>query len=334
MEHRIGEEEYEPIEVNPSPNEGKLEEVSNPFEKEKDAAQTVLEPKEKMEEEVEVVEDTLVKQDSNIVEDETINVDPTFEGNPFDLNSGEEVFSNLIVGGKQDRLPQQVIRKKGPKTAASKMKNFKLASILIMLLILASLTTFFRHFILKTVESFTSDNLLRTNYRATGSMISIPYLLLELFFVINISFTFFLIMNNFNLGSGYIFKDFFFCLSMIGALVLGKHLVLWLIGYIFPIRKETEIYNFTISNFYIIMGLLLVPVNLFLAYSPEPFMRIILYITAFLGLGLLLYLAFRGLLIGLKYLSGNRFHFFMYLCTVEIAPLLIIFKMVDNYVGV
>ena len=265
--------------------------------------------------------------------EKNLGLEPIFQGNPFELKSGEESFSNPIVGLNDRIIPVNENARSIPKTAASKLKNFKLAGILIMLLLLATLTTFFRLFLLKTYESFMSDNLLRTNFRATGSTISIPYFLLELFFVFNVSFTLFLLMNNLNYSSGYIFKDFFFCLMIVSILVFGKHIILWLIGFIFPLKKETSVYNFTISNFYIVLGLILVPLNLFLAYAPSSLMTLITYITAFIFIGILLYLAFRGLLIGLKYLSSNRFHFFMYLCTVEIAPVLIILKMVDNYTG-
>ena len=280
--------------------------------------------------------DTLTEDSLNrteIIEEENLGIQPNYEGNPFEKRRGEESFTNPIVGLDDRFAPISNEQRAVPKTAASKLKNFKLISIILMLLFLASLTTFFRLFILKTYESFLSDNFLRTNFRATGSSLSIPYFLLEVFFVLNFSLTLFLLLNNFNYDSGYIFKDFFFCLMIVSGLVFGKHLIIWLIGNVFPIQKETSVYNFTIANFYIILGLILVPLNLFLAYAPASFMTIITYITGILCLGILLYLAFRGLLIGLKYLSTNRFHFFMYLCTVEIAPVLITLKMLVNYIG-
>lgn len=336
LEHRIKDKEliYKTIKE-PSQN-------INPFEKTTAVVEAPRETDEPKEKELinpdTVQEDSQaatkeVKKDSLEIQDSEIGIKPTYTGNPFEKVTGQEVFSNPIV-------PNRILNGKSTnrrikvKTNESRIKQFVFICIMIMLMMTAALSTFFRHFIFKTFESFKSDNLLRTNYRATGSTVSFPYILLEAFFIINAALTLFLIMNKLDYGSGYFLKDFGNCVLLMILIVLGKHLVLTFMAYIFPVEKDVLIYNFTISNFYIILGLILVPINLFFAFAPEVFSNILLTITAILTVLLLLYLGFRGILIGSKYLTSNRFHFFMYLCVVEIAPLFLIIKLTQNYIGI
>ena len=335
LEHRIKDKGLIYKEVSPPVRS------ENPFEK--TAPKEVVAPKEAVEEnvnDIDVTEEEVVQIDSTAVIDPVVNerlaigAKPNYSGNPFEKVTGAEVFSNPIGINRVERSIDDPTQRIQVKTNESRIKKFIFVSIMLMLMMTAALSTFFRHFIFKTFESFKSDNLLRSNYRATGSTVSFPYIFLEAFFIINTALTLFLIMTKLDYGSGYYLKDFGYCLLLMILVVLGKHLVLNLMAYIFPVENDVRIYNFTISNFYIILGLILVPINLFFAFSPDLFSDLLLQITAILTVLVLFYLGFRGILIGSKYLASNRFHFFMYLCVVEIAPLFLVVKMAQNYIGV
>ena len=340
LEHRLGAKEVIWKELNskaPIRSENPFEKTAiKEVEEPKETANEIVPvEKEAMKEPQEVLKQVELEVDSGeivIAEELPIGAKPSYIGNPFEKVTGAEVYSNPIgvnrIGNNRNATQRIKV-----KTNESRIKRFIFISIMIMLMLTAALSTFFRHFIFKTFESFKSDNLLRTNYRATGSTVAFPYIFLEAFFVVNAALTLFLIMTKLDYGSGYYLKDFAYCFLLMLLVVLGKHLVLTFMAYIFPVEKDVRIYNFTISNFYIILGLILVPINLFFAFAPDNFSDILLLITAILTVLLLLYLSFRGILIGSKYLTANRFHFFMYLCVVEIAPLFLITKMAQNYIG-
>ncbi|MEL6924738.1 MAG: DUF4271 domain-containing protein, partial [Bacteroidota bacterium] len=112
-----------------------------------------------------------------------------------------------------------------------------------------------------------------------------------------------------------------------------KHLILRLVAAVFPVQKEVLLYNFTIIIFNIVLGIMLMPFNLFIALATSPVAKILIYIV--LGLVGLAYLyrSLRGIFIASKYLTFNKFHFFIYFCTVEIAPLAIDVKLVLNQIS-
>jgi hypothetical protein len=120
-------------------------------------------------------------------------------------------------------------------------------------------------------------------------------------------------------------------LAQIGAAVTGlivlRHLVLSIMGHIFPLQAETSQYSFCIMIFGIAAGLLLIPANLLIAYAPAELTSTAVYGTlGVLGTGYLLR-ALWGLRIAGPYLFNRFFHFLLYLCAVEIAPVLVLYKL-------
>ena len=252
------------------------------------------------------------------------------EGNPFDIGSSATPVEAFVP----DPAPKKKKRRlTSSNSTLANIQQFKLILTVLLLIALALISTLLRHVIIKVYEGFKSDNLLRTYFRMSGRRVSTPNMILELFFIVNASFAVFLLLEHYNyLGNSPVF-EFLTILAFIAALVYGKHFILFIIKEVFPIKKEASEYNFTINVFLSILGLILMPCNLILAYAPDNMASIALIlmgISTFLVLG---FLAFRSLLIGSKFLGSNRFHFFMYLCTVEIAPLFILFKVVNNYLG-
>jgi len=111
-------------------------------------------------------------------------------------------------------------------------------------------------------------------------------------------------------------------------------MILNILATVFPIENEASLYNLTITIFGIVTSLVLFVANLFLMYASENLAPTIIYIT--LGILAIIYLfrAVRGLSVGSKFLNHHKFHFFIYLCTVEIAPVLILWKLATSGIGI
>jgi len=283
------------------------------------------------EEEAQIKEETQVQEK---VPKRTIYDINEIQGNPFDI-SGDNVnetspVEQFVTDPVPVRSTKRIVKSS---SSIDKINRFKLILTIILLVSLALISTLLRHVITKVFEGFKSDNLLRTYFRTSGRRVSPPNMLLELFFVINAGFTVFLLMEHYYLIGNQPFFQFLAILLVIVLIVYGKHLVLFVIKEVFPIQKEVSEYNFTINVFLSILGLILMPCNLILAFAPEAMATFMVYFVGVSTTLVLGYLAFRSLLIGSKYLGSNRFHFFMYLCTVEIAPLFILYKVVKNYMG-
>jgi len=167
-----------------------------------------------------------------------------------------------------------------------------------------------------------SISLLRERDRGNA----LPYQLWYLFFFANGSIFLYQALNR---GTGGLFPGdnpwwlLWMALGLAGF-YLTKHLVLFLTAHIFPLRRPLQHYSFTISLFNALLGLGLFPVNIGMSYAAGPLREAFLYTGILLVAGSLLLRIVRGLWIGLPYLTRNPIHFFLYLCAVEAAPVLIL----------
>ncbi len=125
------------------------------------------------------------------------------------------------------------------------------------------------------------------------------------------------------------------CLYSSGGLMLvyvGKFLVLKTLGWILRISKATDAYLFTVFMVNKIIGIFLLPVLLCLAFPYPGFLQVIITLSLFvlaLLWGYRFLLSYRAVRTEIRI---NPFHFFLYLCAFEIAPLLLIYKVLLSIV--
>ncbi len=248
---------------------------------------------------------------------------PPVVENPFDINrvksskTREEAKTKTIT---QTPPELEIIQK--PKDTRNRLLFWP---ILIMMIILALLVTLYRSLIGKIYRAFSNENILKLLQREQGVFISIPYLFLYALFFVSAGIFVFQLAIYYN-TIPFEFSNLMYCILAVTGFFLLKHLILKIIEIIFPIAKEIKQYSFTIIIFSIILGILLIPLNIFIAFTAESltFTGIIL---AFLTIAAVyLFRSLRGIFIGSKFLAFHKFHFFMYLCAVEIAPVIILVK--------
>ena len=75
------------------------------------------------------------------------------------------------------------------------------------------------------------------------------------------------------------------------------------------------------------VGLILLPVNIILAYSPAAVREVTIQISVFIIAAMFLYRLIRAIGIWIGIPGFSFFYLFLYLCAFEIAPLLIIWKL-------
>jgi len=179
-------------------------------------------------------------------------------------------------------------------------------------------------------RSFLNNNALGIAQReATGLVGNTPYLLLYASFLLNAGMFLFLVARYF---WGNTFNNFPFlllCLLAAAVLFLSKHLVLYVIDMLTPAGDAVQRYNFLIIIFNCVLGLFLLPFNFLIAFTRQAEGFLVFWT---LGLILLFYVyrAIRATTLGLRFLSGDPFHFLLYLCTVEVAPVLLLLKLAMN----
>ena len=203
--------------------------------------------------------------------------------------------------------------------------------LITLLLLLALLLTFLRSFAIASIGALGTENLFNFLYREMSGRGFLPYLLLYIFFIINLGIFCHFAMPVLLDSMHSAFKPNYFIVSFLPLIFLAlRHLLLTFIGFVFPIKKEMDRYQFLMVVTGISMGLFIAPMNIFLPYLNEEWKQIfILGTLAFLGL-ILLYHYLRGLTLGVRFIGSHQFHFLLYVCTVEIAPVLIMVKLIFN----
>lgn len=246
--------------------------------------------------------------------------------NPFDIQR--------IKPGQQSKRqeiekPVQEISKKKIKKPTDTRSGFLFWMILSMMVLLALLVTLYRSLIGKIYRAFTNENILKLLQREQSIFISVPYLFLYLLFFISGGIFIFQVAYHYDIIS-FEYGTLLYCILGLAGFFLAKHLVLKIIEIVFPISKEVKQYSFTIVIFSIILGIILTPFNIFIAFAQDS----LTYpgiIGAFLAvIAVYLFRTLRGIFIGSKFLAFHKFHFFMYICIVEIAPCIILIKLLLN----
>jgi hypothetical protein len=165
--------------------------------------------------------------------------------------------------------------------------------------------------------------------------ISIPliiiYILSSSLFIFNIGH-YLINFKNLDLYNLFFFIKIF---GVISLLMLLKSVITRFIGIIFKNLAATSAYLLNSLIFNIITGLILLPVNVFLAYSNPTFSRVLIILTIIILLIFNVIRFGRYIIIGISYSKFSQFYLFLYLCTLEILPVLILIKiyisLIDNY---
>ncbi len=205
-------------------------------------------------------------------------------------------------------------------------RRLKLVVTLLILVVLAFMLTVLRSLVRRSVGAFLYANMTNQVYREHEGRGFGPFITLYTLFFLNGGVFLFYLSRYF----GWIVHpsplvQLVYCVGGVTAVFLGKHLILSILSYIFPIQAEVSRYHFIIIVFGISLGIFLVPVNLLLAYAPRGLVPVLVYASLLLMVVAYLFRQFRALLNGWKLLLANKFHFFLYICTIEIAPAIFLY---------
>ncbi len=285
---------------------------------------------------IKTAEITGIKTENPILD--TIQADPedvvkdiNNSSNPFNIeNMGSKVVPDSGIQSATESKPppkppiagnseQQV------ETAFKKIiSNYFFWILFGWLILITFIVNVNRSFIPELCQSLISENYFRVSYREYSKGIApfLYYLLYANYFVQGAIFA--SLLKRIWLPDVAI-PWILFLLGIL-AIYMIKHFVLYSLGALFPVHKESSQYSFTIMQFNIFLGLVLFCLNWVLLFGPGD----IISTVSLIGIGtfILVYFVrqFRGLLIGVRLLGNSKFHFFLYLCTVEIIPVILAYK--------
>lgn len=215
---------------------------------------------------------------------------------------------------------------------AAQLIQIRLWYTILLLILLTFLLTLFRNASMLAFAGFFNDNQFFLAYREQQGRGILPFIALYTLLPINLGSFIFFTLQYYNLSLwNSPWLEIGGCIALVFGIVLLKHSVLALIGNLFPVSQEISRYNFLIVVFGVVTGLLLAPVNILLTFGPETIHSWLVPSTMATIAFFYLFRFLRGVLIANKFLLFHRFHFLLYICTVEIAPVLNFVKLITGW---
>lgn len=121
--------------------------------------------------------------------------------------------------------------------------------------------------------------------------------------------------------------------GLLTIVYFGKFLFLQFSGWVFNSREAAVNYTFTVFLVNKVLGVILVPFLFLMAFAEPGFKEVAFTVSVGLVILLLLYRYVISFATIRNTLKVNALHFFLYLCAVEILPLLLLYKLMADYIG-
>ena len=244
----------------------------------------------------------------------------SFDLHPLDLLHGRGLSSTLAA--KEPALVLPVYEKASVNTDWLVLVLF--GSILIFATIRYSYVNYIKHLFTSLFNYPTAVRLWQeSSYPASHAAYR-----LDAIFYITVSVFVFQVLNVFGISNAS--NRILYYLFVLGGILVyffGKRLLYQTIGTLFETRTETGEYLFNMSNFNRSLGIVLIPLVALVSFSPVGNPKIVVFTGIAIILVFQLLLLQRGVLILLRK-QFSILYLFLYLCTLEFLPLLLIYKVV------
>jgi len=235
------------------------------------------------------------------------------------------------LGFQEEAVPREVVLpvRKIHQVNYDWLTLILLCSLVLFASVKNAYTNYLLHLLKSTVNYATSARLFRErsySFMDGGSR-------LDIFFYVVFSVFVYQVLACFE--SGLPIKNFplfLFCIVAVPGYFFLKRVAYLTVGVVVEGLEETREYLFNLGNYNRVLGLFLFPFVALIAFSP--FFNPLYFLIAGLILTGIFYgmTLRRGIIILLKK-QFSLFYLFLYLCTLEILPLLLIYKIVKVQVG-
>lgn len=262
-------------------------------------------------------------------------------GNPFDLIAAaapaRETSRPARRANGRSATPQSGISsgRRGPliiqPVDPNQGRGSLLAIQMILLLALAGIWLLFGDTLRECLRGTLNDNLLSNLYtRRSGGGLTALWVS-YVFFFFAAGFNFYLLARYYNVGTGQGVWGGWLTFSLVVAAALGlKNMVLTFFASVYPVQKEVSRYLFAVMVFSILAGLFIAPLNLLASYAPEAYRFFFLHAGVVVLVGVYLLHLLRGVFIANKLLATRPVHILLYICAIEIAPILLIYRYLSD----
>jgi hypothetical protein len=160
----------------------------------------------------------------------------------------------------------------------------------------------------------------------------LPSLLLNILFIVSAGLYACFLLHYSRIGEGVSFWVLYlYCMALLSVIYLVKFVVLKFIGWVFSISRATDIYIFVVFLVNKMMGIFLLPFLILITFSGAQTREIFITISLAMVFVLWTYRALAAYRPVRNEIKLTPFYFFLYLCAFEIAPLILIYKVLLTY---
>ncbi len=255
---------------------------------------------------------------------DTAAVRPT---NPFALRKPTYFAVNIHTDGSNARtFPKLIPDIPTGRLKASDIKPLLFWTLLFLTFLLAIAMNLNRSVTNQLSRSLFNVNFLNLLYRERKYDTQFIYFLLYGLYFIGLSI-FVYIATNLFWGLKHPLYLLWFSLLIV-AVYTVRHLSLKALGWVFNMSMEAGLYSFSIILFGSLTAVFLIPVDFVISFVDTAFAKSIVRLTTLILIVLYLYRQFRELIRFYILWSARPFHFLLYLCTCEIAPLILLYRFI------
>ena len=215
--------------------------------------------------------------------------------------------------------------------AVTKKKGYSPENLFYILtalfLVLGLLRTFFSRYFTTMFRVFFNTSLRQNQLTDQLEQAALPSLLFNIFFVTSLGLYIYILWEHQNIYHAVINWAYLgFSVLAVAVCYLVKYVSLLFTGWLTNYKSEAKIYIFSIFLLNKIIGMLLLPFTLLIAFSTFKVAQSAIIISFILLLILLLSRFFKTYGLLQNRLKLNGIHFFIYIISLEVLPIMIIYK--------
>ncbi len=219
-----------------------------------------------------------------------------------------------------------------PQTIEKIIPDWFTIIILILLVAVTLLKVFYSKIFFQIFKAFVNNNTANQIVRDENLLVQRASILLSVIGYVVLALFAYKVSQHFNYQNQYMgkgFAKFLFIAIFIGMTYSIKMISLKMFGVLFNYEKPVASYIFNLFLINNVLGIVILPLLILLTYSNPQYSNYILYFSVGIILLFLMYRLLKGILIWTSINRYNLFYLFLYICALEIAPLLIIFKIIS-----
>lgn len=262
--------------------------------------------------------------DTNTIQDRDTSI-PIISNNPFDINKDGRQTTPTVAETQINSSKLVTTR-----TGDGNNKPNELATLLYIIAVLCFLTfaiSLNRSRFSALLKSLINSNYLKNLYKDNRAWTDLQSIILYSLFITNSAYLLYLL--NYHYFGGRLPSVFVIFVVVLGIYLL-RHFTMAFLSYVYGLGQQIDLHNFSIGIHNMILGIVLIPFILGYGFvSPQIAKIVLILLCTFV----LIFYALRQVKGGLSIITSrdfNVFYFFIYLCGVEIAPILITWKVVSG----